>query len=147
MVLSPACVIDDVKAQLDRALPVGMKVVSITEIPYSAPALQMQLIATEFEITVEGVEVIGLVNDRVPQFIAATEVMRERRGKPYNLRPLVQTLTIEPVSADRAVVIRSRLQATQEGTGRPDELAAALGLDPATVHIKRTQLIFLDKTN
>jgi hypothetical protein len=36
------------------------------------------------------------------------------------------------------------LQATPEGTGRPDELAAALGLDPAAVKIKRTKLIFLD---
>jgi DNA-binding CsgD family transcriptional regulator len=44
-------------------------------------------------------------------------------------------------------MIRSRLQATPEGTGRPDELAAALGLDPATVKIHRTKLIFLDKTN
>src|SRR5512137_2979638 len=56
MVLSPACVIDDVKVQLDRALPAGMKVISIAEMVYNAPALQMQLIATEFEITVEGVE-------------------------------------------------------------------------------------------
>jgi len=145
MVLSPACEIADVKAQLDRALPAGMKVVSIAEMVYNAPALQMQLIATEFEITVEGAETIGLLQERVAQFSNATEIMRERRGKPYNLRPLVQTLTIEP-EADR-VVIRSRLQATQEGTGRPDELAAALGLDPAVVKIKRTQLIFLDKTN
>jgi hypothetical protein len=123
-----------------------MKVISIAEMVYHAPALQMQLIATEFEITVEGAETIGLLNERVAQFSAATEIMRERRGKPYNLRPLVQTLTLELTSADR-VVIRSRLQATQEGTGRPDELAAALGLDPATVKIKRTKLIFLDKTS
>jgi radical SAM-linked protein len=146
MVLSPACDIDAVKVQLDRALPAGMRVVSIAELPLNAPALQMQLIATEFEITVEGAATIRLLQERVPQFLAATEVRRERRGKPYNLRPLVQTLTIEPARADR-VVIRSRLQATQAGTGRPDELAAALGLDPATAHIKRTQLIFLDKTN
>jgi radical SAM-linked protein len=141
MVLSPACMIDDVKAQLDRALPAGMKVISIAEMVYNAPALQMQLIATEFEITVEGEETIGLLTERVAQFSESTEIMRERRGKPYNLRPLVQTLTIEPGGADR-VVIRSRLQATQEGTGRPDELAAALGLDPATVNIRRTQLFF-----
>ena len=141
MVLSPACQIDDVQAQLDRALPAGMKVISIVEMVYNAPALQMQLIATEFEITVEGAETIGLVKERVTQFIDAAEIMRERRGKPYNLRPLVQALTIEQRGADR-VVIRSRLQATQAGTGRPDELAAALGLDPAAVKIKRTQLIF-----
>lgn len=158
MVLSPPCAIDEVKAQLDRTLPPGMKVVSIEEMALNAPALQMQLQAAEFEITVEGEDAIGLLAERVPQFIAATEVMRDRRGKVYNLRPLVQTLAIEPARAlsaeqaragraDRVAVIRSRLQANAAGTGRPDELAAALGLDPATVKIKRTKLVFLDKTN
>jgi radical SAM-linked protein len=173
MVLSPPCAIDEVKAQLDRTLPPGMKVISIAEMPLNAPALQMQLAAAEFEITIEGEEAIGLLQERVPQFLAATEIMRDRRGKVYNLRPLVQALSVEPARAlprtpptphwgvgqgvsaeqgragraDQAAVIRSRLQATPEGTGRPDELAAALGLDPATVKIKRTKLLFLDKTN
>ena len=147
MVLSPPCLIDAVKAQLDRALPLGMKVIAIEEMALNAPALQMQLMAAEFAITVEGEETIGLLQERVPQFIAATEVMRDRRGKVYNLRPLVQVLAIELAGADRVAVIRSRLQANAEGTGRPDELAAALGLDPATVKIKRTKLLFLDKTN
>jgi radical SAM-linked protein len=147
MVLSPPCVIDEVKAQLDRVMPPGMKVVSIEEMALNAPALQVQLQAAEFEIAVEGEETIGLLPERVAQFLVATEVMRDRRGKVYNLRPLVQALSIEPASSDWAVVIRSRLQATEAGTGRPDELAAALGLDPATVKIKRTKLLFLDKTN
>jgi radical SAM-linked protein len=158
MVLSPPCVIDDVKAQLDRVMPPGMKVISIEELALNAPALQMQLRAAEFEITVEGEETIGLLPERVAQFLAAQEVLRDRRGKVYNLRPLVQTLSIEPGGAlsaeqgragraDRTAVIRSRLQATEAGTGRPDELAAALGFDPATVKIKRTKLLFLDKTN
>ncbi len=157
LILSPACAIEAVKTQLERVLPPGMKVISIAEMLLNAPALQMQLIATEFEISVEGAEMIGLLKERVPQFIDAAEVMRDRRGKLYNLRPLVQTLTIEPAHALSAeqgragradrVVIRSRLQATQTGNGRPDELAASLGLDPAAVKIKRTQLIFLDKTS
>src|SRR5512138_3180750 len=53
LVLVPPLPIDEVKAQLDRALPPGMKVVSIGEMPLNAPALQVQLIAAEFEITVE----------------------------------------------------------------------------------------------
>jgi hypothetical protein len=133
MVLSPPCAIDEVKAQLDRALPRGMRVTAIDEVPLNAPALQMQLAATEFEITVEGEETIGLLSERVSQFLAAAEVRRDRRGKVYNLRPLVQALSIESAPAAGVAVIRSRLQATPEGTGRPDELAAALGLDPATV--------------
>jgi radical SAM-linked protein len=147
MVLSPPCTIDEVKAQLNRALPPGMKVISIEEMPLNAPALQMQLSAAEFEITVEDEAAIGSLAERVQQFLAATEVTRDRRGRVYNLRPLVQTLSLEPGQTDRVAVIRSRLQANADGTGRPDELAAALGLDLATVKIKRTKLVFLDKTN
>ena len=147
MVLSPPCAIDEARAQLDRALPPGMKVISIEEMPLNAPALQVQLVAAEFEIAVEGEDAIGLLGERVQQFLEATEVIRDRRGKVYNLRPLVQALSVEPAPTDRDVIIRSRLQATPEGTGRPDELAAALGLDPTRVKIKRTKLIFLDKTN
>ena len=158
LVLSPPRAIDEVQAQLARALPPGMELISIAEIPLSAPALQMQLAAAEFEIAVAGEETIAPLRERVAQFNAAAEVLRDRRGKVYNLRPLVQALSIDPAHAlsaeqgragraDRAVIIRSRLQATPEGTGRPDELAAALGLDPAVVKIKRTKLLFLDKTS
>jgi radical SAM-linked protein len=158
LVLSPPRAIDEVQAQLARALPPGMELISIAEMPLSAPALQMQLAAAEFEIAVAGEETIAPLRERVAQFNAAAEVLRDRRGKVYNLRPLVQALSIDPAHAlsaeqgragraDRAVIIRSRLQATPEGTGRPDELAAALGLDPAVVKIKRTKLLFLDKTS
>ncbi len=157
LVLSPACEIEVVRTQLERALSAGITLVSIGEMPLNAPALQMQLQASEFEITVEQGDALETLTERAQVFLAATEVWRDRRGKVYNLRPLVQSLVIEPAHAlsaeqgraeraDRAVVIRSVLQATPEGTGRPDELAAALGLDPAAVKIHRTKLIFLDKT-
>src|SRR5512139_2695380 len=74
MVLSPPSEVDAVKAQLDRAVPPGMKLISIEAMPLNAPALQMQLAAAEFEITVEGEEAIGMVSERVAQFNAAAEV-------------------------------------------------------------------------
>jgi radical SAM-linked protein len=143
MILSPACDVSEASDRLMRALPPGMKITSIEEVGLHAPALQTQLIATEFAIVVEGGS-IGDLADRVQTFLNATEVMRDRRGKSYNLRPLVQALSIER-EPDR-VVIRSRLQSTESGTGRPDELASALGLDPNIVKLHRTKLIFLDKT-
>ena len=146
LVLWPPLAIAEVQERLDRALPAGMRVTSIAEMLLNAPALQMQLTAAEFEFTVQDESAVELVKERVPQLLAADEVMRDRRGKVYNLRPLVQALTIEPQS-ETMVKVRARLQATPEGTGRPDELAAALGLDPAVIQIKRTKLIFLDKTD
>ena len=139
--VTPPCDLADVQARLNRALPPGMQVTAIEEMALNAPALQMQLQATAYEMTVEAADPIEPLADRVQAFLNATEVQRDRRGKVYNLRPLVQAITIEP-QADRAVKIRSRLQATQTGNGRPDELAAALGLDPAVARIRRTQLIF-----
>jgi radical SAM-linked protein len=142
MVLSPALEIDAARAQLERALPPGTQLLSIEAVALHAPALQVQLLAAEFEIVVEEAAAIAALPNRVREFWAATEVVRERRGKTYNLRPLVQSLSIEP-GPDRAV-IRSRLQATEGGTGRPDELIAALGGDPAAARIKRLRLIFID---
>jgi radical SAM-linked protein len=144
VVLSPALEIDEARARLARALPPGIKLRSIEPVELHAPALQTQLLSTEFEIVVEDPAAIAVLPDRVREFWDATEVLRERRGKTYNLRPLVQSLSIE-TKPDRAV-IRSSLQGTESGTGRPDELIAALGVDPATAKIKRIALVFLDKT-
>lgn len=136
--------IDAVNEQLQRALPPGITLISIEEVPLNAPALQVQLAAAEYEITLGPDQPIELLAARAREFLSADEVIRSRRGKPYNLRPLVQSLEIA-AEADR-VVLRARLQATEGGTGRPDELIAALGADPATAHIRRTGLFFLDKT-
>jgi radical SAM-linked protein len=143
IILSPARDVDEVHERLQRALPPAITLLSIDEVELHAPALQTQLTATEFAIVVEDGPIDDLA-DRIQTFLSATEVMRDRRGKSYNLRPLVQAISIER-EPDR-VVIRSRLQSTESGTGRPDELASALGLDPNAVKIHRTKLIFLDKT-
>jgi radical SAM-linked protein len=143
IVLSPARDVDEVRERLQHTLPPGIALISIGEVELHVPALQTQLIATEFAIMVDDGSIDDLA-DRVQTFLSATEVMRDRRGKSYNLRPLVQAISIER-EPDR-VVIRSRLQSTESGTGRPDELASALDLDPNVVKIHRTRLIFLDKT-
>ena len=144
-VLSPARAVSEVAVRLKRALPPGMQVTSIEEVPLKSPALQTQVLASEYTIRVEPGSSDQLA-DRVQALLAATEVLRDRRGKAYNLRPLVLALTVERGEAER-VIVRARLQSTEAGNGRPDELAAALGLDPAEVAIHRTRLDFLDKTN
>jgi hypothetical protein len=88
---------------------------------------------------------IDAIADRVQAITEAVEVNRERRGRVYNLRPLIQALSIERDANDRPL-IRMRLQTTNTGNGRPDEVLEAIGLNPNEVRIHRTQLFFLDKT-
>ena len=94
IVLSPACDMNEVCERLQRALPPGIALLSIGEVDLHAPALQTQLTAAEFAIVVEDGSIDDLA-DRVQTFLGATEVMRDRRGKIYNLRPLVQAISIE----------------------------------------------------
>jgi radical SAM-linked protein len=141
VILSPPCDLADVRARLDRAVPAGIQVVDLAEVPYSAPALQVQTRATEFLVTADTDEPVGQVEGRVRSLVDAPSIERKRRDKAYDLRPLILDLWVEPSQAGRANV-GMRLKAEESGTGRPDEVVAALGWDPAAVKIHRRKIIF-----
>lgn len=145
IVLDRACDLIEVAENLKHALPPGLLVTSIEEVPLHDPALQAQLLASEYVALLEGSNSIAAIADRIQRLIESNEVLRERRGKPYNLRPLIQSLSIEQQAGGPAL-IRMRLQTTAEGNGRPDEVLSAIELNPAEVKIHRTKLFFLDKT-
>jgi radical SAM-linked protein len=98
-VLSPICDVSEVAVRLKRALPPGMQVTSLEEVPLKSPALQTQVLASEYTISVEPGSFEQLT-DRGQALLAATEVLRDRRGKAYNFRPLVHALTVERGAAD-----------------------------------------------
>ena len=74
---------------------------------------------------------------RVTDLLATASLERERRGKPYDLRPL-----IEGLKAENETVLDLRLAARANATGRPEEVLLALGIDPLTARVHRTALIF-----
>ena len=135
--------LNEALTNLKRAVPPGVQVKSIEEVPLRAPALQAQLLSTEYIVPIEGINLIDALIDRVGRLIEASEVLRERRGKSYNLRSLIQALSIERHDADHAL-IRMKLQTTEQGNGRPDEVLAALELNSDEMKIHRTRLWFLE---
>jgi len=68
--------------------------------------------------------------------------MRERRGKSYDLRPLVLSLSVESVRPPCMQLAMCLLADANAGTGRPDEVLAALGWGDASVQIHRRKLGF-----
>ena len=141
VVLSPPCDLADVRARLDRAVPAGLQVLDVVGVPYSEPALPMQTRAAEFVVSVETEESLEQLQARVRALLDAPSVERTRRDKTYDLRPLILDLWVESGAGSR-VSVGMRLRADESGTGRPDEVAAALGWDPAAVHMHRRKLIF-----
>jgi hypothetical protein len=66
---------------------------------------------------------------------------RERRGKSYDLRPLIEMLSVITES-DGKVRLRMTLSAREGATGRPEEVLQALDIAPETTRVERISLIF-----
>jgi radical SAM-linked protein len=142
VVLTEPIAPSDMAARLAPALPAGIAVASITEVPLNAPALQAALRWAEYVVTVETDETREQVESQVQTFLAAPSRMRERRGKSYDLRPLALSLIVKAVSASSAQIAMRLLADTSAGTGRPDEVLAALGWADAPAQIHRRELGF-----
>ena len=142
VVLTEPIAPSDMAARLAPALPAGIAIASITEVPLNAPALQAALRWAEYVVTVETDETREQVESKVQTFLAAPSLMRERRGKSYDLRPLALSLIVKAVSASSAQIAMRLSADANAGTGRPDEVLAALGWADAPAQIHRRELGF-----
>lgn len=124
--------------QLMPALPPGLEVLDIQEINLSAPALQTQVTSSTYLISVEN-PLPGLP-ENCRNLIESPSVVRQWRGKEYDLRPLVLDLRLRKDAAGTIRDIEVILSAQEGATGRPEEVAAALGLSIGHTRIQRTHL-------
>lgn len=125
-------------ARLQQAMPAGITILDVHAVDEAEPALQMQVQSADYEVTLLVEPDSGELQKKIQGLLAAKELHRERRGKPYDLRPLIEAvrLTEEPLR------ILMRLSAREAATGRPEELLDALGIPARDARIERTRLIF-----
>ncbi len=131
-------------SRVEQELPVGLGLVSVREIDNALPALPNQLVAAEYEVSVETEDSLDAVQARLDGLLAAGNLPR-RRQRPdgdriYDLRPLVKGLWIAGHHA-HTYVVAMHLQAGRQGTGRPDEVMAALGMSQTVRAIERVRLL------
>ena len=130
----------DFQSRLQTCLPSGIIVSQVTQVDERVPPLQTQVIASEFEVTLlDDVDVDALTRS-LSALIEADSIPRERRGKTYDLKPLIENLAF---SATPAPSLRMRLTAREGATGRPEEVLAALEIPMEATRIERTKLIFV----
>ena len=138
--LSGSIDVGEIARSLDAAVPPGIRIIDVREVLTSMPALQNQLRAAEYLITLL-VDIENL-EQRVKDLLDADTLPRNRRGKDYDLRPLIEELSLEPRYKKREQQLTVRLTAREGATGRPEELISALGGDPLAARYHRTRLIF-----
>lgn len=131
--------LDGLVARIQAAVPSGLQIMQVEEVDERAPALQTQVIASEFEVTLlEAVDVLELTQ-RVAALLSSESILRERRGKPYDLRPLIESISLTPGDPTRLTLV---LAAREGATGRPEEVLDALALPLENTRVERTRLIF-----
>jgi radical SAM-linked protein len=134
--------LEAVSTALQPALPPGLRVLNIQVVDPHRPALQSELEASEFRITL--LESWPDLERRCQALLETASLPRVRRQKAYDLRPLI--LALEPLSNDEQDRQRFllRLVAREGATGRPEEVLDALDIPPEETRTHRTRLIFMD---
>ena len=132
---------EEIKTRMQSNLPKDIQVTKIEVIDERAPALQTQVLSSTYEAhltePVDGNE----LTERVKAIMLSESLPRERRGKSYDLRPLIEMLSVV-TQADGKIWLRMTLAAREGATGRPEEVLNELGIEPETVRVERTRLIF-----
>jgi radical SAM-linked protein len=136
--------------RLQSAAPPGLKIVSVEEVDERAPALQSRVAAAEYEVTLTEVSLGSELPERAAALLAKSSLPRQRRGRDYDLRPLILSLECRGSPPDAqgqvpAFRIYMRLSAREGATGRPEEVLAELGIPPEAARIERTRLILKDE--
>ena len=130
--------LDELPARLQAALPSGLTILDVRTVDEAEPALQMQVQAAEYVVTLLGPVEGPRLQENIERVLAAQELPRVRRDKPYDLRPLIDELRL----MDGEGSIFMRLSAREAATGRPEEVLDELGIASRDTRIERTRLIF-----
>jgi len=127
---------------LQEAVPPGLRILNVAEVEEKSPPLQTQILSAEFESVLSGDKNSSDLGKKLSTVLHADSLPRERRGKAYDLRPLIEELKLIDPDADGHPRLFMRLSAREGATGRPEEVLDALGLPLDGIHTERTRLIF-----
>lgn len=131
--LAPAGVL----TQLMSRMAPGITIHHIQEIALLTPALQAITQESSYRVWLGGEVDRAVLEGDIIRLLALPTFIRERKDKPYDLRPMILDLQL----AEDEMVLTMRLLLLPGQTGRPDEVLEALGLEPLNATIHRTAII------
>ena len=122
-------------------LPSGIAVIAAEEVGLTLPSVQADVRFAEYEVEIAGEATVAKA--KVDAFLAAASVPWEHRRqdevRAYDIRALVEHVDLRDTPVG-GVCLRMRLRSDTTGSGRPEQVVAALGLPPPS-RIHRTKLV------
>jgi radical SAM-linked protein len=141
-----------VREQLSARLPAGWTLVDLYDVWLAGPALPGRIVAADYRVALGGGVSAAAVEAACARLLAARSIPRDRMKSGasvrYDLRPLLADVAM--VATGPPVVVRARTRFHPElGTGRPDEVIAALaeaaGEPLEAASIVRERLVLADE--
>lgn len=133
--------------ELSEQLPDGIKISAAQEVGLALPSMQADMQFAEYAVDVPADAAID-VPVAVEQFLAAETIAwehkRENETRSYDIRAQVESITILADDGSRTT-LAMRLKNDNSGSGRPEQVVAAIGLSPPT-RIHRTKLILVSQS-
>jgi len=132
--------LEGLKERIQNAVPSALQIIKVESVDESLPAMQTLVVQAEYEVAfTEPIEGSDLKR-RVDSLLEAACLPRERRGKAYDLRPLIEQVSL----LDNPLRLWMLLSAREGATGRPEEVLEQIGIPADTVRVERTRLIFVN---
>ena len=133
---------------LNQQLPLGLRVDKVFPISPDLPSLQSQINQAEYKVELETatgpVDIQAAIDNLLALEHLPWQHQRDTGPHRYDLRVLIDTLWMiawqAPVGS-----LGMCLQCNSQGSGRPEQVAAALGFSKRQQSILRTQLILQSK--
>ena len=130
--------------QVKRQLPHSLDLMEAWPVGTNLPSLQSQVRFAEYEVVIETEKGRQEIEAALQSLLSAKELpwhhFRDTGARYYDLRVLVDDLWLIDCS-DSSCVLGMRLRCDSSGTGRPEQVAKALGFSQRPQSIHRTSLI------
>ena len=91
--------------QLQDVMPSGIGIISVQSVDEHEPPLQTQIVSAEYEVALTEAVDSSSLKRKIDEVIASGSLPRERRGKSYDLRPLIEKLEL---TSENKIIIRTR---------------------------------------
>lgn len=131
---------EEVLARLNSAVPPGLTIHQIDQIE-QIHGNKLPGLVEKCEYSISLTEEVPNLDRKIKALLHSDHCIRARKSKEYDLRPLIHNIRLEtpPAGAPASLIISVYTLPT--GTGRPDEVLAALDISPHETIICRTAII------
>ena len=132
-------------AGVNRQLTPGFEIMEVMPVSPTLPSLQSQIRQAEYRVELAEDRVKADVESAISRLLSLETLpwhhKRDTGEKTYDLRPLIDDLWLMEWNQSSGT-IGMRLRCGSSGSGRPEQVAVALGFTGHPQSIRRTRLVF-----